>query len=417
MPFTFTMPKLSPTMQEGSIAKWHKKEGDFVEAGELLIEIATDKATVEHVALDPGFIRKILKNDGQKASVGEPLAVLTEQKDESIANYKPEGIVTSTQNKQEPIKKVEERLMTPLKAAHKEAPLAKPTERIHKIKDEERILASPLAKTLASQQSIDLSQVQGTGPHGRIMSRDLANISITEPKVRPINQRGNTSEEPLTMMRKVIGERLQYSKSTIPHFYIRQEVEVSALVAFREEVKKLQLNYTINDFIIKAVTVALRKHMGINSGFNPDTSSIIRYGNIDLAIAVTISGGLITPILHNADTLPLSAISKEIKSLSLRAKEGKLRPEEFQGGSFTISNLGMYGVTDFQAIVNPPQAAILAVGAIQDCPVVRSGSIVAGKVISLTLSCDHRVVDGAEAASFMQELKRLVENPILFFSE
>lgn len=417
MPFTFTMPKLSPTMQEGSIAKWHKKEGDFVEAGELLIEIATDKATVEHVALDPGYIRKILKADGQKASVGEPLAILTEQKEESITNYKPEGILSSTANKQEPIKKVEDRPLAPLKTSLKETSTQKPTQPAHKTRDQERVFASPLAKTIASQQAIDLTTVQGTGPHGRIMSRDLANISSTEQKPSAVDSRKASSEEPLTIMRKVIGERLQYSKSTIPHFYIRQEVEVSALVAFREEVKKLQLNYTINDFIIKAVAVALRKHMGINSGFNPDTSSIIRYGNIDLAIAVTIAGGLITPILHSADTLPLAAISKEVKSLSLRAKEGKLRPEEFQGGSFTISNLGMYGVSDFQAIVNPPQAAILAVGAIQDRPIVRAGSLVAGKLISLTLSCDHRVIDGAEAASFMQELKRLIENPILFLSE
>jgi pyruvate dehydrogenase E2 component (dihydrolipoamide acetyltransferase) len=210
---------------------------------------------------------------------------------------------------------------------------------------------------------------------------------------------------------------LQYSKTTIPHFYVRQEINVEALAALREDVKRFERNLTINDFIIKATAVALKHHPEVNAGFHEERKTILRFNHIDIAVAVTIPGGLITPILHDADQKTIATISQEIKLLAAKAREGKLKPHEYQGGSFTISNLGMFGVTDFQAIINPPQAAILAIGTVRDTPVVKNGQIVPGKMLSATLSCDHRAIDGAEAAAFMQTLRQLLENPILFLSE
>lgn len=440
MPFTVTMPKLSPTMVEGIIAKWHKKAGDYVESGDLLLEIATDKATVEYNALDAGWVRKVLKQEGQKAQVNEPLAIFTEEKTESIEGYEPEGIATSAKA-EAPLPKAASKPAAkpvqsqaqpstpkPAKTQVAEARCApslqsapKPTCTASQKQPPERVIASPLAKTLAKQQGIDLHRVKGSGPHGRITSRDLDTVqeeittstyNTQEEIISP-----EIEEHPLSPMRKVIGERLQYAKSNIPHFYLRQEMNVDQLVAFREETKKLERNYTVNDFIIKAVAVALKKHPHVNCGFNPDTQAIIRYPTVDLAIAVTIPGGLITPILKHADAKPLSRLSQEIKHLASKAKEGKLQPHEYQGGSFTISNLGMFGITDFQAIINPPQAGILAIGTVQDKPVVKNGVVVPGKVLSITLSCDHRAIDGAEAAQFIQTLKQLIENPILFLSE
>lgn len=405
MPFTFTMPKLSPTMETGTVAKWHKKEGDFVESGDLLLEVATDKATVEHCALDAGYIRKIIKQEGDRARVNEPLAVFTESITESLDGYIPEGVVT---HNNEIASTTPPAPVTTVKSAPSREPVsAKPSS---------RPLASPLAKRLAKEQSLDLSHVSGSGPQGRIMSRDLADAPHIAVHTAEAVQHIADREEALSPMRQVIAERLQYSKSTIPHFYIHQQVNVDDLVQMREHVKKLEKAFTINDFIIKAVALALSMHPAVNSGYNPENNTIVRYGNIDLAIAVTIPGGLITPIVPKANTLSLSSISEKVKSLAQKAKEGKLQPAEFQGGSFTISNLGMFGISDFQAIVNPPQGAILAIGAVQEVPVVKKGEVTVGKQLSLTLSCDHRVIDGSDAAQFMQTLKRLIENPILFLT-
>ena len=421
MPFTLTMPKLSPTMQEGVIAKWHKKEGDFVDAGDLLLEVATDKATVEHQALDRGYLRKLLKNEGDAAIVNEPLAIFTENQTENIENYQPEGITPQSTVKAAaapatPKLQTQKMLKTQIAqptttpATVRQAPSLAPQEQ-----PKDRIIASPLAKSQARLQSLDLSKVEGTGPHGRIMSRDLANAPlISQVSSASSFDRFPDQEEQLTPMRKVIAERLQYSKNSIPHFYIQQTVDVDRLVTMREEIKKEGANYTINDFMIKAVAIALRQHPFVNSGFNPENNHIIRYANIDIAVAVTVQGGLITPILHNTDTLSIAAISEKIKILAQKAKEGRLAPEEYQGGSFTISNLGMFGTTSFAAIVNPPQGAILSIGAIQDAAVVKNGIVVAGKLLALTLSCDHRVIDGAEAAQFMKTLKKLIEQPSLF---
>lgn len=423
MPFTLTMPKLSPTMTQGTIAKWHKKIGEYVEADELLLEVATDKATVEYNALDAGWLRKIVCQEGAKAEVNQPLAVFTEKESESIDSYTPEGIAPAIAPKAAP-KATPKPQIVPvkqvpiaLKETPKVQPKAPPVVATKATQRKDRPLASPLAKTLAREKGIDISHLKGTGPHGRIMSRDLDQEVEQTFQTADAIESFEVEEIALTPMRQVIAERLQYSKSTIPHFYLSQDIDVEALVKLREETKKLERSFTINDFVIKAVAIALRRHPNVNSGFNPENQTILRYPAVDLAVAVTIQGGLITPILRHADKKPLSALSQEIKTLAVKAKEGKLQPHEYTGGSFTISNLGMFGVTNFQAIINPPQAGILAIGAVHDKPVVKNGQVVAGKVLHITLSCDHRAIDGAEAAQFMQTVKQLIENPILFLSE
>jgi pyruvate dehydrogenase E2 component (dihydrolipoamide acetyltransferase) len=303
---------------------------------------------------------------------------------------------------------------------------AAPTQKPAAQKPEGRILASPLAKKLAKERNLDLTTIQGSGPNKRIMSRDLAQTTATPtaapaalqaPKAPAVQLPRAVICEALSPMRQVIAKRLQESKSTIPHFYVRQEIDAQPISSLREELKRHDKNYTINDFIIKACAIALKHHPEINSGFDSQKFQAIRFPSVDISVAVTIQGGLITPIIFEAHKKSLSAISQEMKQLATRAREGKLTPNEYQGGSFTISNLGMYGISDMTAIINPPQGAILGIGAASDVPVVKNGQVVPGKVMSMTISCDHRLIDGAEAANFMRTLKQLLENPILFLSE
>ncbi len=416
------MPKLSPTMEEGTIAKWRKKEGDFVKAGETLFEVATDKATVEHAALDSGYLRKILVKDGGSAIVNQAVAIFTEKKDESIEGYKPEGDVPQA--------------AAPAKAAapKAEAPAAKapsgpaqpafkpepPLKSYHFTQAtaamEAHVPASPLAKKLAKEKGIDLTTVKGTGPGHRIVSRDLElgqpNLPVTfgrheTPDVAP----GTFEEEALTPMRRAIASKLQASKSFIPHFYITMEVRCEKLLDLREQLKSLGLRVSVNDLVIRAAALALREHPEINSGFDSEQQKIIHFKTIDISIAVTIPDGLITPIIRHADFKNVGEISAEVKMLAHKAKEGKLTREEYAGGSFTISNLGMYGVSDFIAVINPPQAAILAVSAILDKPVVQDGQVIPGKLMALTLSGDHRVIDGVAASLFLKTVQKFLEQP------
>jgi pyruvate dehydrogenase E2 component (dihydrolipoamide acetyltransferase) len=409
MPFTVTMPKLSPTMTEGQVAKWHKKPGDRVEVGDVLLEIATDKATVEHAALDEGYLRKIICGDGERAEVNEPLALFTETADESIEGFSPKKEAATSAP-----------TTAPQVAVPKAESSAPASTAALSATESGRTFASPLAKKLAKEKGIDLQAVQGSGPRGRIMSRDLASAKQQASALPAGSAKAvptQTTEESLTPMRQVIGQRLLESKTHIPHFYVKQEIDATALVALRDELKKLEVSCTINDLIIKATALALSKHPEINSGYNEKTKKLIRFGSVDICIAVTIAGGLITPILANANNKSLKAISSEAKQLATRAKEGKLQPQEYQGGSFTISNLGMFGVTEMTAIINPPQGAILGVGAVSDAAIVKNGAVVAGKKLVLTISCDHRVIDGAEAAQFLRTLRQLLENPMLFLTE
>lgn len=430
MPFTVTMPKLSPTMEEGTLVKWHFSEGEYVEAGSVLIEVATDKATVEFNALDSGWLRKILIPEGQNARVNQPIGIFTESKEESIAGYKPKGLAPKALEEAtapEEEKVVPEEFVTTAPSRPKtgalqqpaftpEQPLKEyafefPTEAI-----QGRVRASPLARKLAKEKGLDLSSVKGTGPNQRIVSRDLEKAQTIAtgtpgrheaPSVPP----GSYEEEALTPMRKVIGQRLQESKSFVPHFYVQHTIDAEKLVALREQLTASGIKLSVNDFIVRAVALTLRKHPEINSGFNTVTQSLIRFKTIDISVAVSLPTGLITPIVRHADYKSIEQISVEMRSLSKRAREGKLETHEYRGGSFTISNLGMYGVTNFQAIINPPQAAILAVGGIQDTPVIKEGKVVPGKLLHLTLSVDHRVIDGVGAAEFLRDLKQALEAP------
>jgi pyruvate dehydrogenase E2 component (dihydrolipoamide acetyltransferase) len=425
MPFTLTMPKLSPTMEGGTIVKWHKSEGEHVDADDLIIEVATDKATVEYRVLDGGWLRKILVNTGQEALINQAIAIFTESADESIEGYQPEGIKAPAEAKAS--SEIEE--SAPSKAAAKtvsssmpmptfvpEAPLADyqfvfPTADI-----EGRIKASPLARKLAREQQLDLATVKGTGPGGRIMSRDLqyaqpvAKLPLSTRQVPDIAP-GSYTEEALTPMRKVIGQRLQEAKTFIPHFYVSQNVDAAPLTVLREQLAISGIKITFNDFVVRACALALSEHPMINSGFNSEKQNVIHFQTVDIAVAVSLPAGLITPIIRHANYKKIGEISVEMRSLAKKAKAGKLQPEEYKGGSFTISNLGMFGVTQFQAIINPPQAAILAVSGIIDTPVVKNGSVVAGKVMGLTLSVDHRVIDGVAAAEFINRVKTLLEQP------
>lgn len=422
MPFTLNMPKLSPTMEEGTIAKWHKKVGDKIEAGDLVIEVATDKAVVEYNALDGGWLRQILIPEGKEAQVNQAIAVMTEDKNESLEGFQAEPVkkaeapvqreeVAKEKPRAEP---VQQRLSTQ-PAFVPEPPLEnyryqKPAEA------DERIAASPLARKLAKEKNLDLSTVKGTGPCGRIMSRDLDKaqpkgiIAFGRREV-PQHVPGSFDEESLSPVRKVIAQRLQEAKSYIPHFYVSQTIDAVPLVTTREQLHNVNIKLSYNDFVVRACALALREHPLVNSGFDSVKNVILRFKTIDISVAVSTSTGLITPIVRYADFKNVGELSVEMRSLAKRAKEGKLTAEEYKGGSFTVSNMGMFGVTDFKAIINPPQAAILAVGGILNVPVVKEGAVVPGKVMNLTLSADHRVVDGVAAAEFLKTVQKFLENP------
>ena len=435
MPFTLTMPKLSPTMEVGTIAKWHKKVGDHVEAGDLLFEVATDKATVEYNSLDDGWLRKILLEEGNEAVVNQPVAIFTEEQNESIEGYQPTGIKPQEKEQAAPqaaavssgegAAKAQNGTPAPAKSAAPamqqpvfapEAPLTNYSFEQTIEQMDKRVLASPLARKLAKDRGLDLSTVKGTGPHQRVMERDLeraqpSGVVTFGHRETPHIPPGTYEEEKLTPMRKTISQRLQEAKSFIPHFYIRQEIKADALVEMREQLRNWDVKVTYNDFVIRACALALRKHPRVNSGYNSTNQSVILFKTIDISVAVNLPNGLITPILRHADYKNLGELSVEVRALAKRAKDGKLDLSEYKGGSFTISNLGMFAITDFQAIINPPQAAILAVGGIVEKPVIKNGAIVPGKLMNLSLSVDHRVVDGVAAAEFLKTVQTYLENP------
>jgi len=422
MPFTLTMPKLSPTMEEGTITKWRKKEGDFVKVGEVIFEIATDKATVEHAVLDAGYLRKIIVKEGESAVVNQPVGIFTEKKEESIEGYKPEGAAPKAAPASAVAKKAE--APAPVAAAPAAAlsqPVFTPEPPLKNYDfppstTPSYIPASPLAKKLAKEKGIDLSTVKGSGPGHRIVSSDLdlgqPDLSVTFGRhERPNALPGTYEEEKMSPIRKVIAQRLQAAKTFIPHFYVTMEIRAEKLLDAREQLKSMGHKISINDFVVRACALALRDHPEVNSGFNSADQTLIRFKTVDISVAVALSDGLITPIVRYADYKNLGEISTEIKMLAQKAKDGKLQREEYVGGSFTVSNLGMYGVSDFIGIINPPQAALVAIGAIEDRAVVEDHAIVPGKVMRLTLSGDHRVIDGAIGAQFLQTVKKFLENP------
>lgn len=415
------MPALSPTMTEGKLSRWLKKEGDEVKSGDLLAEIETDKATMEVEAVDEGFLSKIVVPDGTDGvAVNAVIAVLTATKDEKTEAPKSapgpaKAAAVSEPAKEAPVAKAPE---------PKEEP---PKEQAHG----ERIFASPLARRMAKQAGIDLAAIKGSGPHGRIVKADIeAGGTKAAPAAAPAPAAAAPKPAapapvitaphmkiPNSSMRKIIARRLAESKQTVPHFYLTSNIEIDALLKLRADLNAKStkdgpgaFKLSVNDLIIKACAVALRRHPQVNSSYTEE--AIIQYDDIDISIAVSIPDGLITPIIRKADMLGLAAISNAMKDLGARAKAGKLKPDEFQGGGFSISNLGMFGIPEFSAIINPPQSAILAVGAGEKRAVVKGDAIVIATIMTVTLSCDHRVVDGALGAEFLASLKTIIEDPL-----
>lgn len=413
MPIIVTMPALSPTMEEGIISSWLVKEGDKVLDGDALCEIATDKSTVEFQAIDGGYIRKIITPEGGSAKVNSPIAVITQTPDEDISSLtlsvekKKEEVgvlVEDVKTKASPSTGMNVMTFSPPPPRDKVRPIVKPS--LH---------ASPLAKKIASEKGLNISSVKGSGPSGRIIAKDLdlaAKETISTRRDSYLYPDGTFEEIALTPVRKIIGDRLQASKMTIPHYVISQTVNMTKIMALRSDLKDLEVKVTFNDFVVRAAALALKKHPNINMGYDSAKNVLIQYKTIDISLAVSVPDGLITPILWQADYMSLSEISAEAKKLALKAKQGTLEPREYQGGSFTISNLGMFGVTSFQAVINPPQAAILGVGGISEMAISVDGKITSGHVMNISVSMDHRVIDGAEGAQFLNTLKALLENPV-----
>ena len=412
------MPALSPTMTEGKLARWLKKEGEQVRAGDVIAEIETDKATMEVEAVDEGVLGKILVAAGtENVAVNAPIAILVEP-GENVPDNAPAA----------PAPKAAAAPEAPATSAPAAAPVAGKTGH------GERVFASPLARRMAQQAGIDLASLQGSGPNGRIVKADIdaargkapataAPAPAPAPKAAapaPAAAAPITAPHdaiPHSSMRKVIAKRLQTAKQTIPHFYLSMDVDLDALLKLRADLNAQSpkdgpgaFKLSVNDLIIKAVAVALRRVPAANASFTEE--AMIRYHDVDISVAVAIPDGLITPIIRKADQKGLAAISNEMKDLAARAKAGKLKPDEFQGGSFSISNLGMYGISSFSAIINPPQGGILAIGAGEKRPVVKGEQIAIATMMTVTLSCDHRVVDGAVGAEFLAAFKAIVEQPL-----
>ncbi len=435
------MPALSPTMTEGTLARWLKKEGDTVTAGDVIAEIETDKATMEVEAVDEGVLGKILVADGTAGvQVNAPIAILVEAGEAVPSATAPAKATPAAPAPQTADSAPKPSAAGPSMAASQVPAAPQPLANGHDTG--ERIFASPLARRLAKQSGIALQAVRGTGPNGRIVKADIeaaqaagpmkppapapvtapapaapVSVSAPAPVTRPTVLAGKYTLVPNTNMRKVIARRLTESKQTVPHFYVTADIEIDALMKLRADLNAkspkdgpASFKLSVNDLVIKAAAAALRRVPAANASWTDE--GIALYDDVDISIAVATEGGLITPIVRRADEKGVAKISNEMKDLAARARAGKLKPEEFQGGGFSISNLGMYGVKSFSAIINPPQGGILAVGAGEPRPVVRDGAIVPATVMTCTLSVDHRVIDGAVAAEWLAAFKSIVQDPL-----
>ncbi|TNE33865.1 MAG: pyruvate dehydrogenase complex dihydrolipoamide acetyltransferase [Alphaproteobacteria bacterium] len=438
MPITITMPALSPTMTEGKLANWQAKEGDSISSGDVLAEIETDKATMEVEAVDEGTLGKILVQGGtENVAVNTPIAILLEEGEDASAldDFDPgEGTPAPAPDAEEERGAVKDEKSAPKSEAKKastEEPSVKTAPPAPSGKDGSRIFASPLARRIAASEGLDLKAVKGSGPHGRIVKADVeaaaksgsAKASAADkaasqvapaatPQAVTPPPAGDYVEVPLTSMRKTIARRLTEAKQQIPHFYLTIECELDNLLNMRKELNGRSDDYkiSVNDFIIRASALSLKKLPVANACWGGD--KILQYKDFDISVAVAIEGGLITPVVRNADQKGLAVISSEMKELAGKAKAGKLMPEEYQGGCFSISNLGMYGIKEFSAVINPPQSAILAIGTGEQRPVVRNGALAMATMMSVTLSCDHRVIDGALGAELLKYFKGFIEEPL-----
>lgn len=434
MPISITMPALSPTMEEGNLAKWLVKEGDSVSSGDVIAEIETDKATMEVEAVDEGVVAKLLVPEGTEGvKVNAPIAILAEEGEDASAAASA-APAASAADPAPAAPAPQEAAPQPSAAAPAptppaaQAPAAAPAG--------SRIFSSPLARRIAAEAGIDLSSVNGTGPHGRIIKRDVdaaiagggkaapaaaapapAPTAPSDEQTLKLFEDGSYELVPHDNMRKTIAKRLVESKQTVPHFYLTVDCELDALLSLRKQLNesapvrddKPAFKLSVNDFVIKAMALALRDVPDANASWTE--SNMVLHKHSDVGVAVAIPGGLITPIVRQAEIKPLSTISNEMKDLATRARDRKLMPQEYQGGTTAVSNLGMFGIKEFSAVINPPHATILAVGAGEQRPVVKDGTVSVATVMSVTLSTDHRAVDGALGAQLLDAFKGYVENP------
>ncbi|PWR25877.1 pyruvate dehydrogenase complex dihydrolipoamide acetyltransferase [Zavarzinia aquatilis] len=418
MAIEILMPALSPTMTEGKLAKWLVKEGDTIKSGDVIAEIETDKATMEVEAVDEGTVAKILVPEGtDNVAVNTVIALVAGEGEDASAAAAPKAAPAAAP--------------APVAAAPVAAAAPAPAAASAPAPAGARVFASPLAKRIAKDSGVDLAAVRGSGPHGRIVKADVEAAAMApkpapaavaaaapvaapapapKPAVFPFPE-GSFTSVPNDGMRKTVAKRLTEAKSTIPHFYLTIDCELDELLALRSQLNaKSPAKISVNDFILRASALALKKVPAANATWTDD--AILRHKHADVAVAVAIDGGLITPIVFNAEAKGLAAIAAETKDLAERARSRKLKPAEYQGGTFSISNLGMFGIKEFAAVINPPHGAILAIGAGEKRPVVKGGALAVATVMTVTLSCDHRVVDGAVGAEFLAAFKGLIEDPM-----
>src|SRR4051812_6327548 len=445
MPINILMPALSPTMEKGNLAKWLKKEGDAVKPGDVIAEIETDKATMEIEAVDEGTLAKIVVPEGTAdVPVNQLIAVIAGEGEDAKAAASAAGSAPTPAPKPAEAPKAEAKAEAPKGEAPKAAPAPAPAATPKTNGQGGRIFSSPLARRLAKEAGIDLARITGSGPHGRVVARDIAAAKEgkglkapgaaagapaatgatfqlpADDKIRALYQEGSYEVIPHDNMRRIIAQRLTASTQNIPHFYLTVDCVIDRLMAAREEINasapknkegKPAYKLSVNDFVVKALAVALQKIPNANVSWTE--SGMLKHKHSDIGVAVALPGGLITPIVRQAELKSLATISNELKDMVVRARAKKLKPQEYQGGTSSVSNLGMYGIKDFTAVINPPHATILAAGAGEERAIVRKGQIVAATVMSATLSCDHRAVDGALGAELIGAFKALVENPVM----
>lgn len=425
MAIVINMPRLSDTMTEGVVAKWHKRVGDKVSEGDLLAEIETDKATMEFEAFpgQEGTLLYIGTGEGEMSPVDTVLAILGDEGEDIEALKGGSAPAADAPAEEAAPAPAPEAAPAPAPAAAPApapAPAAPAPAPVTAAPADGSVKASPLARKLAAEKGIDLNMLQGSGDNGRIVKRDVDSFNpayhtSVQPGVAaaPSVPAGveNFTDTPVSQMRKVIAKRLSESKNTAPHFYITMDIDMDNAIAARKTMNAGgDVKISFNDLVVKSCALALKKHPVINSAWMGD--SIRQNDHVHIGVAVAIEDGLLVPVLRHADQMPLSSISANVKDLAGKAKDKKLQPSDWEGNTFTISNLGMFGVEEFTAIVNPPDAAILAVGGIKQVPVVKDGAVVPGNVMKVTLSCDHRVIDGASGAAFLQSVKAFLENPV-----
>ena len=414
------MPKLSDTMTEGVVAAWHKKVGDEVESGDLLAEIETDKATMEFESFQDGFLLYIGVETGDTAPVDSILCILGEKDEDYQELLVSAEEAEPTATEEDKATATAPAPVTPVSVKPAPDPAPSPAATPEALKSpapappigNDRVVASPLAKKLADKLGLQLNRIPGSGEGGRVIKRDVENFKMAGAKGMPVLTQEKFTEVGVSQMRKVIASRLAESKFSAPHFYLQLSIDMSNAMEARKAINDQGFyRVSFNDMVVKATAMALKKHPAVNSSWLGDR---IRYNeHVHIGVAVAVEDGLLVPVVRHADGKSFAGIGEEVREYAQKAKAKKLQPEDWEGNTFTISNLGMFGIESFTAIINPPDACILAIGGINEVPVVKDGQVVPGNVMKVTLSCDHRVVDGATGAGFLQDFKNLLENPVL----